>query len=91
MNTQTFDSVWDALEDNPIHAKNLKLRSELMIAIKNKIESEKITQTKAAEVMEITQPRVSSLLNGKIESFRLDMLVNMAHRLGLTVSVDVAA
>jgi len=91
MNTQTFDSVWDALEGNPIQAKNLRLRSELMIAIKNKIESEKITQTKAAEVMEITQPRVSSLLNGKIESFRLDMLVNMAHRLGLTVSVDVAA
>lgn len=91
MNAETYNSVWDALEDNPVEAKNMKLRSELMIAIKNKIESEKITQTKAAQLMEITQPRVSALLNGKIENFRIDMLVNMAHRIGLTVSVDVAA
>lgn len=34
---------------------------------------------------------ISALLNGKIEAFRLDGLVDMAHRLGLHVSLDVAA
>lgn len=88
---QDFESVWVALEDNPVQAKNLKLRSELMMAIQNKIQQEGFKQMEAAEIMQISQPRVSALLNGKIEEFRLDMLVNMAHSLGLTVSVDIAA
>jgi predicted XRE-type DNA-binding protein len=33
--------------------------------------------------------RVSALLNGKIESFRLDTLVDIAHRLSLHVTIDV--
>ena len=50
-----------------------------------------LTQAKAAEILCINQPRVSALLQGKIEHFRLDGLVDMAHRLGLNVSVLVAA
>jgi len=91
MKKQTFDSVWDALEDNPVQAKNMKLRSELIIAISQQIEQEGLTQTEAATILHINQPRVSALLNGKIEEFRLDSLVNMAHHLGLTVSVEIAA
>lgn len=30
---QVFASVWDALEDSPAEAANIRLRSELMIAI----------------------------------------------------------
>ena len=44
-----------------------------------------------AEVLHITQPRVSALLKGKINDFRLDSLVDMAHRLGMQVSINVAA
>ncbi len=91
MKTETFDSVWDALEDNPVKAKNLKLRSELLMAISQKILDEGLNQTEAAKQLDITQPRVSELLKGKINHFRLDSLVNMAHRLGLTVSLKVAA
>ena len=39
----------------------------------------------------VTQPRVSALLQGKISDFRLDSLVDMAHRLGMHVSISVAA
>jgi predicted XRE-type DNA-binding protein len=88
---QKFASVWDALEDDPIKAENLKLRSLLMIAISERIRSENLKQEEAAKRLNITQPRVSALLNGKIESFRLDTLVDMAHRLGLQVTIDVAA
>jgi len=86
-----FESVWEALEDDPVRADNLKLRSALMIEISEKIKSEGMTQTKAAEILHICQPRVSALLNGKIEEFRLDGLVDMAHRLGLHVSLEIAA
>ena len=33
---QKFKSVWDALEDDPVRAQNLKLRSALMIEIREK-------------------------------------------------------
>lgn len=86
-----FDSVWDALEDDPVRRENLKLRSALMIEIAEEIKNRGLTQTQAAEILQVSQPRVSALLNGKIDKFRLDGLVDMAHRLGLHVSLEVAA
>ena len=88
---QQFESVWEALEDDPIRVENLKLRSVLLMEIAEKIRSRGLTQAKAAEVLCINQPRVSALLQGKIQHFRLDGLVDMAHRLCLNVSVLVAA
>ena len=88
---QKFKSVWDALEDDPVRAQNLKLRSALMIEIGKKINELEITQAQAAEVLCISQPRVSALLQGKIGKFRLDSLVDMAHRLDLNVSIRLAS
>ncbi len=62
-----------------------------MIEIAEQIREEGRTQKQAAEVLHITQPRVSALLNGKIKAFRLGSLVDMAHRLGMQVSISVAA
>ncbi len=89
--SQQFNSVWDALEDDPVRAENLKLRSVLLMEIAEKIRSLELTQAKAGEVLRINQPRVSALLQGRIDQFRLDSLVDMAHRLGLNVSILVAA
>lgn len=88
---QSFNSVWDALESDPVKAENMKLRSSLMIAINEHIEETGLTQTEAARVLHITQPRVSALTKGKIEEFRVDTLINMAHRLGLHVTMKIAA
>jgi len=86
-----FNSVWDAIEDDPVRQENLKLRSALMMAIAERLKDQGLTQTQAAEVLHITQPRVSALLKGKINEFRLDSLVDMARRLGMRVSINVAA
>ena len=88
---QRFKSVWDALEDDPVRAQNLKLRSALMIEIREKVNELEITQTQTAKVLCISQPRVSALLQGKIGRFRLDSLVDMAHRLDLNVSIRLAS
>ena len=62
-----------------------------MMEIAERIKDQGLTQTQAAEVLHITQPRVSALLKGKINDVRLDSLVDMAHRLGRHVSINVAA
>ena len=86
-----FESVWDAIEQDPVRRQNLKLRSELMIMIAETIKARGLKQNEAAEILHISQPRVSALLQGKIDDFRLDSLVDIAHRLGLQVSIEVAA
>jgi predicted XRE-type DNA-binding protein len=90
-NAQQFESVWEALEDDPVRVENLKLRSILLIRISENIRSRGLTQAKAGEILCISQPRVSALLQGKIDQFRMDSLVDMAHRLGLNVSIQIAA
>ncbi len=86
-----FDSVWDALEDDPIRVENLKLRSALLIAINEELDARGLKQKEAAELLHITQPRISALKQGKVNDFRLDTLVDIAHRLGLHVSMEIAA
>jgi len=88
---QQFSSIWDALEDDPIRRKNIKLRSELLSAIIESIKDKNLLQREVAEMLEITQPRASALINGKIDDFRLDTLVDISHRLGLKISIKIAA
>jgi len=89
--TTQFNSVWDALEEDPVKKENLKLRSQLMIEINEKLDQSGEKQVDIAERLQITQPRVSALRKGKINEFRLDMLIDFALRMGLHVSIDVAA
>jgi len=90
MTDERFASVWDAIENTPAEAENMKLRSSLMMALKDHIASAGLSQKEAAKVFGVTQPRVSDLLRGKIELFGLDTLVNMLAAAGLRVEVHVA-
>jgi predicted XRE-type DNA-binding protein len=87
--SRTYASVWDALTDNAEEAANLTVRSDLMIAISDAVERWKLTQAEAARRLGITQPRLNKLLNGKIDQFSLDMLLNLAVRAGLDVRVQI--
>lgn len=90
MTDERFASVWDAISQTPAEAENMKLRSSLMRALKDHIESEKLSQSQAAKLFGVTQPRVSDLVRGKIDLFSLDTLVNMLASAGLHVEVQVA-
>ena len=89
MNSQKFASVWDAIEDTPSEAENMKLRSSLMMALDDHIRGQAWTQAQAAELLGVTQPRVSDLLRGKINLFSLDTLVNMVVASGLRIEMRV--
>jgi len=89
MSDQRFASVWDAIEDTQEDAENMKLRSILMMAVKNHIIRTGISQTEAAKLLGVTQPRVSDLMRGKINLFGLDALVNMATAAGLHLELRI--
>ena len=68
MTTEVFESVWDALEDTPAEAENMKLCSSLMIAISEAVASWRVTQTEASRRLGVTQPRLNDLLRGRAAS-----------------------
>ncbi|MGY2441888.1 helix-turn-helix domain-containing protein [Pseudomonas sp. SDO52101_S400] len=77
MANERSTSVWDALVDSPEEAENLRLRSKLMRVLTKTIKAWDLPQKDAARQLHVTQPRLSELLNGKIDKFSLDALVNM--------------
>jgi predicted XRE-type DNA-binding protein len=89
MSAERFTSVWDAIEDTPAQAENMKLRSVLMTALKEHIAEQGLSQGQVAKVLGVTQPRVSDLMRGKIDLFALDTLVNMLSAAGLHVEMQV--
>lgn len=86
---RAYASVWDAIEDTPAAAENMKLRARLMMSLTRHIEREKLTQKEAAKAFGVTQPRISDLTRGKIDLFGLDTLVNMAASAGLRVDMKL--
>ncbi len=87
--SQEFGSVWDAISDTPAEAENMKIRAALMNQICEFIKRQGYTQSQAANVCQITQPRASDLMNGRISKFSLDALVNIAAAAKLHVNITV--
>jgi len=86
---QQYASVWDALEDTPEAAENMRARAELMRSLKTFIKESGLSQSQAARLLAVTQPRISDLMRGKIGLFGLEALVNMAARAGFRVQVQL--
>ena len=75
----------------PAEAENLRIRAKMMMALTGYIQARKITQSRAAKIMGVSQPRISDLVRGKIGLFTIDTLVNMVTAAGLKVNVGITA
>lgn len=86
---ESTGNVFTDLGFEPEEAQNLKIRADLMIEISKLIEKRGLTQTDAAELLQVTQPRVSDLVRGKIDRFSVDSLIEMLGHAGASVSFVV--
>ena len=91
MERQAFANVWDALEDTQTELASMTMRSNLLIAIEQRVRSWNLTQTEAARRLGVTQPRLNDLLRGRIQNFSLEALIDLAVKAGLNVRLDIAA
>jgi predicted XRE-type DNA-binding protein len=69
----------------------LQMRADLMADLRKLIRTKKLTQAKAAEIFGVSQSRVSDLTRGKWEKFSLEMLITLATRAGMHVTLKTAA
>jgi predicted XRE-type DNA-binding protein len=89
--TKSSGSVFADLGFSPVEARNLRLRSQMVTALRNLIEKERLTQAEAARRLKVSQPRISDLTRGRISRFSLDTLVNMLADAGLEVDFRIKA
>jgi predicted XRE-type DNA-binding protein len=86
---EVFENVWDAIEADPVERQSMKLRSSLMIAVRQHIKESGMSQSEAAAKFGVTQPRISDLMRGRIDLFAIDGLVNMLATAGLHIEMNV--
>ncbi len=88
--TSSSGNVFIDLGFDEAEAQVLTLRVDLMVQIKKQLKSRKLTQVAAAQLLGVSQSRVSDLARGKVERFSLDMLVEFAARLGKPATIKLA-
>ena len=69
--------------------ESIRLKQQLMDEIAEWMKEASVTQAAAAEVLRVTRPRVSDVVNHKVEKFTIDALVSMLARIGKQVRLAV--
>jgi predicted XRE-type DNA-binding protein len=69
--------------------ESIRLKQQLMDEIAEWMKEASVTLAAAAEVLHVTRPRVSDVVNHKVEKFTIDVLVSMLGRIGKQVRLAV--
>jgi predicted XRE-type DNA-binding protein len=85
------NNVFEDLGFEPEEAINLKIRADLTIDIQEFIQSQEWTQAEAAAFFNETQLRISNLMNGELDTFSIDELVQMLDRAGKNIQILVTS
>ena len=83
------ENIFEDLGFEPEEAANLKIRADLILDLQQYIKQQGWTQEEAAKFFNETQPRISNLMNGDINRFSIDKLVQMIIKAGMQIRVEV--
>lgn len=70
-------------------SQTLALKEQLMRELAGWIAERHLRQAEAAEILHVSRPRVSDVVNHKVSKFTIDALVDMLARVGKPVRVVV--
>lgn len=71
------------------NAEEELLKSDLTAEIAGLIKKRKLTQVQAAKILGVDQPRISSLLSGRLDLFSVEMIMHFLTALGQDVQIVV--
>ena len=83
MSTSKFESVWDALIDDP--DEDLKKRSDYLILIQARLYGMSGSQADKAERCGLSVEQIHNLVSGRINEFSLSQMIAIARKIGITV------
>lgn len=82
------EKLLEMLAKDPVQLNMISLKAKLMLIITSLIEENQWSQSRAAKEFNISQPRVSNLVNGKISKFSIDMLLEILGKLGYLMDIS---
>ncbi len=85
--TRSRGNVFRDLGFSSDEAEYLKVRAELMVKLQKVITARGLKQAAAADLLGVTQPRVSDLMRGRIDLFSIDTLIDMLARLEIRAKI----
>jgi predicted XRE-type DNA-binding protein len=83
------NNVFADLGFDPAEAENLKIRADLMLALRERIQTQGWSIEQAATALKATTAYVEDLLQGEIDRFTVDQLIQMLTQCGCQVAVEV--
>jgi len=81
--TRSTGNVFRDLGFSADEAESLRIRADLLLNLQRAIAARKLKQGEAAELLRVTQPRVSDLMRGRIDLFSTETLIDMLAKLGV--------
>jgi predicted XRE-type DNA-binding protein len=87
----TREKLFEDLGFTAEEAAVLRVKAELHSEIMKTIKKRKISYRQLEKTLNVPQPRVSELINGKISRMTADLLAKYLHRLGREVHVRTLA
>lgn len=64
-------------------------KAEIAMKINGVIKKKKLTQAKAAQILKISQPKISLLLRGRLADFSLERMLRFLNDLGQDVYISI--
>lgn len=86
----SYESIWDAIESNAGEAAIMRVRSMLLMTLVIHVRNWNITPAQAAKRLNITKTLVKEILQGNINIFTIENLVELCDTVGFVVNVDVS-
>src|SRR5438477_9823588 len=83
--TPSSSNVFRDLGFSAQEAEHLVIRADLLIQIQKVVTARRLKQAQLAKLLQVSQPRVSDLLRGRLHLFSIETLIDMLGRLGVQV------
>lgn len=84
-------SVFHDLGFSEQESNSLTLKADMLSKILEVVEKQKIKPRDLEKILDVPQPRISELLNGKISTVSIEKLISYLEKLGVVTSVSFKA
>lgn len=75
---------------NEEEAAGLKLKSYLFMSLQEAIANSKKSQTEIAKLIGADQPKVSKIINGKLDEFSIERITEYMQKLGYDIHISTS-
>jgi len=79
---------YELFAKDSVELNMVSLKSKLIIILTELIREKGWSQKVAAQKLNVSQPRISNLMNGQISKFAIDMLLEMLCKIGFVMDVS---